>query len=247
MSHSGTSPGNLGQAGQAAAWLAQGLAALDDRLLKARSEQFTVKAAGDLAFIVQNGDGVDYVVEFKTIRTGTCTCPDFAKRGKSLGTCKHILRAVVVNWPERLEPYLELVRAHIRQTVERHASKNGAAGQGQAEPGNHQPGRDPDAPDEPAAPEQGDEGRVPTAMPGQGRIAAASPEPGDRQTLAQTAMEAMLDATMQLVQETMPEITQRMVEELFARLMERAPELFEEALRKAIAAQDSPQGSEAEA
>ena len=109
------------------AWLAQGLAALDERLLKAKSEQFTVRAAGDLAFTVQNGDGVDYAVEFKTVRTGTCTCLDFAKRGRSLGTCKHILRAVVVNWPERLDPYVELVRTHIRDAVERHANKNGVA------------------------------------------------------------------------------------------------------------------------
>ncbi len=249
MSHSGSSAGNSGQADQAAVWLVQGLAALDDRLLKAKSEQLTVRGAGDLAFVVQNGDGVDYTVEFKTVRTGTCTCADFAKRGKSLGTCEHILRAVVVTWPERLDPYLELVRTHILQAVERHASKHGIVADSHGNGSAHQPGSDPQPSREPVRSEQqanpalGETANdpvassaamtVPDAMHGEQKSGDRGPALGDRDAIAQSAAEAMLDVTMRAVQDAMPDVVQRVLEELFARLMERAPELFQEALRTA--------------
>ena len=122
-SHATSRAGGAGQAQPAAGWLAQGLAALDERVRKAQTEQFTVKSAGDLAYAVMNGDGISYTVEFRTARTGTCNCPDFEKRGKSLATCKHIIRVVVVAWPSRLDAYLDLVRSHIQQAVEHHAAE----------------------------------------------------------------------------------------------------------------------------
>jgi hypothetical protein len=251
-SHATSRAGGAGQAQPAAGWLAQGLAALDERVRKAQTEQFTVKSAGDLAYAVMNGDGISYTVEFRTARTGTCNCPDFEKRGKSLATCKHIIRVVVVAWPSRLDAYLDLVRSHIQQAVEHHAARSGATSDeaAQAAGDGIRPGAAPlstlakveeghtgaskDDLDEANRESDGVQGTIVTAQtsPDLTGAPAASASFGlyDLEAVVTTATSATLDGVMHVLQEMMPEIVQRVIEEVFARLMERVPAVFEASL-----------------
>jgi hypothetical protein len=45
---------------------------------------------------------------------GTCTCDDWQQRG---GPCKHLLAAVLTQWPARLETYLAKARTVVPPAV----------------------------------------------------------------------------------------------------------------------------------
>ena len=65
------------------------------------------------AFIVANGGRAAYTVHFGQATPhglGTCTCDDWQQRG---GPCKHLLAAVLTQWPARLETYLAKARSVV--------------------------------------------------------------------------------------------------------------------------------------
>lgn len=65
------------------------------------------------AFIVANGGSAAYTVHFGQATPnglGTCTCDDWQQRG---GPCKHLLAAVLTQWPARLETYLAKARSVV--------------------------------------------------------------------------------------------------------------------------------------
>jgi hypothetical protein len=69
------------------------------------------------AFIVANGGGAAYTVHFGQATPhglGTCTCDDWQQRG---GPCKHLLAAVLTQWPARLETYLAKARSVVPPAV----------------------------------------------------------------------------------------------------------------------------------
>jgi hypothetical protein len=55
-------------------------------------------------------DGQTYEVDFRSVKTGVCTCPDFQKRGDKLHVCKHTARVVLDEWPDNYERYQAKVR-----------------------------------------------------------------------------------------------------------------------------------------
>ncbi len=65
------------------------------------------------AFIIANGGSAAYTVHFGQATPhglGTCTCDDWQQRG---GPCKHLLAAVLTQWPARLETYLAKARSAV--------------------------------------------------------------------------------------------------------------------------------------
>ncbi len=65
------------------------------------------------AFVIANGGGAAYTVHFGQATPhglGTCTCDDWQQRG---GPCKHLLAAVLTQWPARLETYLAKARSVV--------------------------------------------------------------------------------------------------------------------------------------
>ena len=65
------------------------------------------------AFIIANGGSAAYTVHFGQATPhglGTCTCDDWQQRG---GPCKHLLAAVLTQWPARLETYLAKARSVV--------------------------------------------------------------------------------------------------------------------------------------
>ena len=65
------------------------------------------------AFVIANGGGAAYTVQFGQATPhglGTCTCDDWQQRG---GPCKHLLAAVLTQWPARLETYLAKARSVV--------------------------------------------------------------------------------------------------------------------------------------
>jgi uncharacterized Zn finger protein len=65
------------------------------------------------AFIIANGGNAAYTVQFGQATPhglGTCTCDDWQQRG---GPCKHLLAAVLTQWPARLETYLAKARSVV--------------------------------------------------------------------------------------------------------------------------------------
>jgi hypothetical protein len=65
------------------------------------------------AFIIANGGNAAYTVQFGQATphgVGTCTCDDWQQRG---GPCKHLLAAVLTQWPARLETYLAKARSVV--------------------------------------------------------------------------------------------------------------------------------------
>jgi hypothetical protein len=65
------------------------------------------------AFLIANGGGAAYTVHFGQATPnglGTCTCDDWQQRG---GPCKHLLAAVLTQWPARLETYLAKARSVV--------------------------------------------------------------------------------------------------------------------------------------
>lgn len=63
---------------------------IDRRTIRAATESMTVHPAGRGEFDVYNREGRRYVV---SIVDGTCSCPDFERRGEFLPDgCKHVQR-----------------------------------------------------------------------------------------------------------------------------------------------------------
>lgn len=65
------------------------------------------------AFTIANGGSAAYTVHFGQATPnglGTCTCDDWQQRG---GPCKHLLAAVLTQWPARLETYLAKARSVV--------------------------------------------------------------------------------------------------------------------------------------
>ena len=93
-----------------AAWLAQGMAALDERFAQAQAEQYSIRALTDRQFAVTHGDGGSYDVDFTTTPTGVCTCPDFQSHGSLLHACRHTARIVLKQWPAAYARYQAKVR-----------------------------------------------------------------------------------------------------------------------------------------
>jgi len=70
------------------------------------------------AFIIANGGNAAYTVHFGQATPhglGTCTCDDWQQRG---GPCKHLLAAVLMQWPARLETYLAKARSVVPPAAE---------------------------------------------------------------------------------------------------------------------------------
>lgn len=63
--------------------------ALDDRSMRARTEDMTVLALGSGRYAVGSESGNDYLVD---VREGRCSCPDHAIRG---ARCKHLRRVAI--------------------------------------------------------------------------------------------------------------------------------------------------------
>jgi hypothetical protein len=65
------------------------------------------------AFVIAKGGSAAYTVHFGQATPhglGTCTCDDWQQRG---GPCKHLLAAVLTQWPARLETYLAKARSVV--------------------------------------------------------------------------------------------------------------------------------------
>jgi hypothetical protein len=63
--------------------------ALDERSVRARTEDMTVLALGSGRYAVHSESGNDYLVD---VREGQCSCPDHAIRG---ARCKHLRRVAI--------------------------------------------------------------------------------------------------------------------------------------------------------
>ncbi len=64
-------------------------------------------------FVIANGGSAAYTVHFGQATPnglGMCTCDDWQQRG---GPCKHLLAAVLTQWPARLETYLAKARTVV--------------------------------------------------------------------------------------------------------------------------------------
>ena len=77
------------------------------------SGHYTVERVDRAVFAVTNGDGQTYTVSFADVETGTCTCPDFRRRGTA---CKHLAMVVKTTWPSSQGRWLEKVLALAEDT-----------------------------------------------------------------------------------------------------------------------------------
>jgi len=97
--------------------LVRGMAALDERITKARAGGFKVVAKTKKRFVVTNGDGGAYAADFSGTNTGVCDCPDFVSRGRYLHTCMHTAAAVLDQWPAAFDRWEVKVRALARASI----------------------------------------------------------------------------------------------------------------------------------
>jgi len=97
--------------------LVRGMAALDERITKARAGGFKVVAKTEKQFVVTNGEGGAYAADFSGTNTGVCDCPDFKTRGRYLHACKHTAATVLDQWPNAFDRWEVKVRALARASI----------------------------------------------------------------------------------------------------------------------------------
>lgn len=97
--------------------LVRSMAALDERIAKARAGGLKIGVKADRQFVVANGEGGVYAADFSKTNTGVCNCPDFVSHGRYLHACKHTAAIVLDQWPDAFERWEAKVRALVRAGI----------------------------------------------------------------------------------------------------------------------------------